>query len=30
MARIVQEKALSDDLTANLKAAIEEFAGTYQ
>ena len=29
MARIVQEKALSDALTADLKAAIEEFAGTY-
>ena len=29
MARIVKEKALSDALTADLKAAIEEFAGTY-
>jgi F-type H+-transporting ATPase subunit alpha len=28
--RIVAEKALSDELTANLKAAVEEFSGTYQ
>lgn len=28
--RIVAEKALSDELTADLKATIEEFAGTYQ
>jgi F-type H+-transporting ATPase subunit alpha len=28
--RIVAEKALSDELSANLKAAVEEFSGTYQ
>jgi F-type H+-transporting ATPase subunit alpha len=28
--RIVAEKALSDELTANLKAAVEELSGTYQ
>lgn len=28
--RIVAEKALSDELSADLKAAVEEFSGTYQ